>query len=285
MAIAKTFMIGILLGAVVASADICNGTTKPDGGYAHIKDIPYVSQDETDPYKLERCKLDLYYPEDTEGFATLVWFHGGGLEGGSKSLMGEFRKQGFAVADINYRLYPKAKCPAYINDAAEAVAYIFKHIAEYGGDPSRIYVGGHSAGGYLTLMLVLCPEYMAAYGADADDIRKAYPVSGQTFTHFTIKKERGMSMDLPYIDEYAPINNVRKEGAPLMLITGDRDLEMLCRFEENDCLMSILEHFGHPAELYELDGFNHSNVIGPAALLIREDIKTDMARTAGKDSE
>ena len=126
---------------------------------------------------------------------------------------------------------------------------------------------------------------IAAYGADADDIRKAYPVSGQTFTHFTIKKERGMSMDLPYIDEYAPINNVRKEGAPLMLITGDRDLEMLCRFEENDCLMSILEHFGHPAVLYELDGFNHSNVIGPAALLIREDIKTDMARTAGKDSE
>ena len=70
-----------------------------------------------------------------------------------------------------------------------------------------------------------------------------------------------------------------------MLITGDRDLEMLCRFEENDCLMSILEHFGHPAELYELDGFNHSNVVGPAALLIREDIKTDMTRSAGKDSE
>ena len=242
-------------------------------------------RDQGDRYAMSRCKLDVYYQQEKSGTPVVVWFHGGGLEGGSKSLMGEFREQGFAVADINYRLYPKAKCPAYINDAAEAVAYIFKHIAEYGGDPSRIYVGGHSAGGYLTLMLVLCPEYMAAYGADADDIRKAYPVSGQTFTHFTIKKEREMSMDLPYIDEYAPINNVRKEGAPLMLITGDRELEMLCRFEENDCLMSILEHFGHPAVLYELDGFNHSNVIGPAAILIREDIKTDMARTAGKDSE
>ena len=63
----------------------------PDKGYRHIKDIPYVSADETDTYRIERCRLDLYYPEDVEGFATLVWFHGGGLEGGSKSLLDEFR--------------------------------------------------------------------------------------------------------------------------------------------------------------------------------------------------
>lgn len=246
-----------------------------DEGYRHIKDISYVSEDETDTYRIERCRLDLYYPEDVEGFATLVWFHGGGLEGGSKSLLDEFRRQGFAVADVNYRLFPKVKCPGYIDDAAEAVAFIFKHIEEYGGDPSKIYVGGHSAGGYLTLMLVLCPEYMKAYGADALKIRKAYPVSGQTFTHFTIKKERGMSMDLPLIDEFAPINNVRKEGAPLMLVTGDRDLEMLCRYEENASLLSILRHFGHPAVLYELSGFDHGTVLGPACMLIRDDIRKD----------
>ena len=153
--------------------------------------------------------------------------------------------------------------------------FIFKHIEEYGGDPSKIYVGGHSAGGYLTLMLVLCPEYMDRFGADAGLIRKAYPVSGQTFTHFTIKKERGMPMDLPFIDEYAPVNNVRQDGAPLMLITGDRELEMLCRYEENECLLAILKHFRHPAELYELDGFDHGNVVVPACILIRNDIHRD----------
>lgn len=248
---------------------------KRDKGYRHLKDISYVQDTETDLYKLERCKLDLYYPENTEGFATLVWFHGGGLEGGSKSLLDNFRRQGFAVADVNYRLYPKVKCPGYIQDAAEAVAFIFRHIAEYGGDPSRIYAGGHSAGGYLTLMLVLCPEYMEAYGADAGRIRKAYPVSGQTFTHFTIKKERGLSMDLPVIDSLAPINNVSGKGAPLMLITGDRNLEMLCRYEENASLLAILRHFGHPAVLYELQGFDHGGVVGPASILIRDDIRKD----------
>ena len=89
-----------------------------------------------------------------------------------------------------------------------------------------------------------------------------------------------MPMDLPYIDEYAPVNNVRKEGAPLMLITGDRDMEMLCRYEENDCLMAILRHFGHPAVLYELDGFDHGGVITPACILIRDDIHRD-----GRSSE
>lgn len=276
----KTFILCSFFALAMAAPCTGMNNAGTDEGYVHIKDIPYISDGETDPYRIERCRLDLYYPEDIEDFPTLVWFHGGGLEGGSKSLQEGFRRQGFAVADVNYRLFPKAKCPDYINDAAEAVAYIFSHIEEYGGDPDRIYVGGHSAGGYLTLMLVLCPEYMAGYGADADRIRKAYPVGGQTFTHFTIKKERGMPMDLPYIDEYAPVNNVRKEGAPLMLITGDRDLEMLCRYEENDCLMAILRHFGHPAVLYELDGFDHGGVITPACILIRDDIHRD-----GRSSE
>lgn len=245
----------------------------PDKGYLVVKDMPYTDADESDAYRLERCKLDIYYPENAEGFKTLVWFHGGGLEGGSKELRPEFRNQGFAVVDVNYRLYPGVKCPGYIEDAALAVAWVFSHIAEYGGDPSKICVGGHSAGGYLTLMLVLDKQWLAACGADADKIMKAYPVGGQTMTHFTIKKERGLDSAIPYIDEMAPSYHARKEGAPLLLITGDRKLEMLARYEENLHLKAILDHFGHPNVLYELEGFNHGNVISPASLLIREDLK------------
>ena len=241
-------------------------------GYLEIKDIPYTSENETDAYRLERCKLDIYYPEE-KGFTTLIWFHGGGLEGGSKGLRKEFRAQGFAVVDVNYRLYPKVKCPGYIEDAAMAVAWVARHISEYGGDPSRICVGGHSAGGYLTLMLTLDKQWLGAYGMDADSILKAYPVGGQTMTHFTIKKERGMNVDIPYIDEMAPSFHARKEGAPLMLITGDRNLEMLARYEENLHLEAILRHFDHPVSLFELEGFNHVNAISPASILIMDDIK------------
>lgn len=269
-----SFISSLIAGVLLLCATAAHaGAAEGDAGYRHLKDISYVHDGETDSYRLERCRLDIYYPENAEGFATLVWFHGGGLEGGSKSLVNEFRKQGFAVVDVNYRLFPKVKCPGYIDDAAEAMAWVFEHIAEYGGDPDKICVGGHSAGGYLTLMLALAPEYMARYGADADRILKAYPVSGQTATHFAIKKERGLSMDLPVIDEFAPSYNVRKEGAPLMLITGDRNLEMLARYEENAHLLAILKHFGHPAVLYEINGFDHGSVLGPACYLIRDDIR------------
>ena len=260
------FIVSVCLPVVLSASDA-------EKGYRHIKDISYVPEDETDEYRRERCRLDIYYPENSDGFATLVWFHGGGLEGGSKSLLGELRGQGFAGVDVNYRLSPKAACPSYIEDAAQAMAWVFNNIDEYGGTPEQIYVGGHSAGGYLTLMLVLAKDYMAAWGADADRIVKAYPVSGQTATHYTIKAERGLSRDIPVIDEFAPSNNVRKEGAPIMLITGDDDLEMLARYEENLHLYSLLRFFGHPVELYQLEGFNHGNVIGPACYLIRDDIR------------
>ena len=264
----------VAVPALIFSGDAYGQDAGTDNGYVHLKDISYVSDDETDAYRLDRCRLDIYYPADTEGFATLVWFHGGGLEGGSKSLQSEFRRQGFAVVDVNYRLSPKAKCPAYIEDAAQAVAWVMSHIEEYGGSPEKVCVGGHSAGGYLALMVTLAPEYMAAYGADADRIAKAYPVGGQTVTHYTIRAERGLSREIPLIDEFAPSNNVRKEGAPIMLITGDDDLEQLARYEENLHLYVLLRHFGHPVELYQLEGFDHGNVIGPASYMIRKDIRS-----------
>ena len=242
-----------------------------DEGYLTVENVSYVDADETDAYRLERCRLDVYCPADVKKFATLVWFHGGGLEAGEKEVRDEFRRCGFAVVPVNYRLYPKCKSPAYIEDAAQAVAWTVKHIAEYGGDPNQVYVGGHSAGGYLTLMLVLARQYLDKYGL-ADAIVKAYPVSGQTMTHYTIKKERGISKDLPLIDHMAPSNNVTGKGAPLVLITGDRHLEMLARYEENAHLLAILKHFGHPAVLYEIEGFDHGTVLGPACYMIRDDI-------------
>lgn len=87
------------------------------------------------------------------------------------------------MAGVNYRLSPRATHPAYIDDAAAAVAWVMKHIGEYGGDPTRVYVAGHSAGGYLTLMVGLDKAYLARYGEDADRLAGLFPVSGQTNTH------------------------------------------------------------------------------------------------------
>ena len=244
-----------------------------DKGYNFVQNLSYTSADEQDEYRKERCVLDIYYPETDKGFATLVWFHGGGLEKGNKDLLDGFRRQGFAVVSVNYRLFPQCKCPDYIEDAAMAVAWTFENIEKYGGNKDQIYVSGHSAGGYLTLMVTLAKEYMEKYGADADKIAKAYPVSGQTVTHYTIRKERGLPDGLPVIDEYAPMSHAGRGGAPLVLISGDRDLEMLARYEENAHLQALLKNFGHDSVLYEMQGFNHRTVTAPASALISSDIK------------
>lgn len=224
-------------------------------------------------YRSERCKLDLYYPKGKKDFKTLVWFHGGGLTGGEKSIPKQLLGKGIAVVAVNYRLYPMAKSPAYIRDAAAAVAWTFKHIAEYGGDPSQIYVSGHSAGGYLSLMLALDKSWLAAENIDADKLAAYYPISGQTATHFTIRKERGISFTTPVVDKMAPLGNVRKLGTKLLLFTGERSLEMMARYEENLYLKAVLEGIGN-AEIpvYEFKGANHGTVLDPAFKAILEDM-------------
>ena len=242
--------------------------------YRTVSDIPYTDNSETDAYRRERCKLDLYYPTDIKDFPTVVWFHGGGLEGGNKYIPELLKENGFGVVAVNYRLSPKAKNPAYIMDAAKAVAWTMKHISDYGGSPRKIFVSGHSAGGYLSLMLALDSKWLAGEGVNADSIAAYLPVSGQTVTHFTIRKERGLPNGIPIVDECAPVNHARKNTPPIILITGDRTKEMASRWEENAWLESVLKSIGNPnVELYELQGFDHGTVHDPALLLIVEKIK------------
>ncbi len=105
----------------------------------------------------------------------------------------ELKDKGFAVVAPSYRLSPDAKNPAFTEDAAEAVAWVFKHIADYGGNINKIYVSGHSAGGYLTLMLALDGSYMDKYGVDYEKVQGWFAIGGQTLTHYSIKKERGLN--------------------------------------------------------------------------------------------
>ena len=86
----------------------------------------------------------------------------------------------------------QGKGAGYIEDAAAAVAWTFKNIETYGGSPRRIYVSGHSAGGYLTSMVGLDKRWLAAHKVDADALAGLIPYSGHTITHFTVRAERGI---------------------------------------------------------------------------------------------
>jgi len=230
---------------------------------------------ESDEYIAERCKLDIYYPAGIKNFPTIVWFHGGGITGGNKFIPEKLKKKGIAVVAVNYRLSPKVKNPAYIEDAAAAVAWTFNNIKKYGGDVSKIVVSGHSAGGYLASMVGLDKKWLAEFGIDANQIAILAPFSGHTITHFTIREERGIEGTQPVIDEFAPLYHVRPDAPPLVLITGDRDLEILGRYEENAYLWRMMKVAGHTeTKLYELDSFDHGGMASPAFEILLNEMKT-----------
>ncbi|MBK6283187.1 MAG: alpha/beta hydrolase [Draconibacterium sp.] len=246
-------------------------------GYLFKENILYRTAVEAnnDEYIAERCKLDIYYPVDKKGLTTVVWFHGGGITGGEKHISEKLKHKGIAVVAVNYRLNPKVNCPAYIEDAAAAVAWTFNHIAEFGGDPAKIVVSGHSAGGYLTSMVGFDKQWLAKYEIDANRIAMLIPFSGHCITHMTIRKERGIPDTQPVVDEFAPLYHVRADAPPLILITGDREREMLGRYEENAYMMRMMKVAGHQkTKLYELDSFDHGGMASPAYEILLEEIKT-----------
>ncbi|QEG38183.1 alpha/beta hydrolase [Roseimaritima ulvae] len=240
-------------------------------GYETIADIPYREPQGLDEYAVERCRLDVYRPQQANNAATVVWFHGGGLTGGNKSIPQALRERGVIVVAVNYRLSPKVKVEVCLEDAAAAVAWTFHNIDQHGGSAERVFVSGHSAGGYLTSMIGLDKRWLAAFDIDADQIAGLIPFSGHTITHFTARKEKGVGAKQPVVDQLAPLFHVRADAPPLLLITGDRQLEMLGRYEENAYMWRMMLVAGHPASmLYELDGFNHGQMAEPAfPLLLR----------------
>ena len=238
--------------------------------YVVEEDVAYREGDVTE-YMAERCKLDVYYPKGDDGFATVVWFHGGGLAAGKKFVPDQLEEKGIAVIAVNYRLTPKVKVVDCIDDAVAAVAWTFNNIEKYGGARDKIVVSGHSAGGYLTMMVGLDKQWLAKYDIDANDIAGLAPYSGHTITHFAARKERGIKDTQAVVDELAPLFHVRKDAPPMILITGDRELEMLGRYEENAYFWRMMQVVGHPnTRLYELDGYNHGQMAGLAhPILIR----------------
>jgi len=248
-----------------------------------LKDIAYkddvISQT---PYELERCKLDLTVPVGGKGFATYVWFYGGGLKNGAKDLRSEYcaeirqslAQAGVAVVTPDYRLSPKVRYPAYVDDAAAAFAWTVKHIAEHGGDPRKVFIGGHSAGATLALLVGMDANRLKPHGLTLGSVAGIAQVSAQVLTHYTVREERGQPRYAITCDEAAPAFYIRKTLPPILTIYAQHD--MLSRAEENQFFVTTLKAAGH-AENYSLRvddrdhgtvGHNIRNLDDPARLAI-----------------
>lgn len=259
----KTILLLILLAASLSS--------RAESPYINEFDIPYTNK--SDKYSKDRLKLDIHHHTDATGMPVIVWFHGGGLTSGNKHVPGELMDAGYVVVAPNYRLIPEVGVDECIDDAAEAIAWTFKNIDKYGGDPSKIFVSGHSAGGFLTSMTGLDKSRLAKYGIDADSIAALIPYSGQVITHFSDRKSMGIGELTPYVDKNAPLFHVRDNAPPYIIITGDADMELYGRYEENLYMWRMMKLVGNEyVKIYKLDGYNHGDMAAPAHHILRQEI-------------
>jgi acetyl esterase/lipase len=246
-----------------------------NSNYEVIKNIPYYpeSMRSFDNYIKEQCVLDIYKPNGKINAPVIVWFHGGGLTGGTKNIPKGLLDYGYLIVSVEYRLSPKVKAPAYIEDAAAGTAWVFQNIAKYDGNVKQIFLSGHSAGGYLDLMIGLENKWLAKYGINTNQIAGLIPLSPQVISHFTIREENNISKFLPLIDAYAPLYHIKKETPPIVLITGDREMELLGRYEENAYFFRMMKVIENPrVQLFELQGFDHIEMVKPGIPLLMKEI-------------
>lgn len=214
------------------------------------------------------CKMDFYLPKTQAPCPLLVYFHGGGLEGGARqdvqALFALAKAYGIAVATADYRLYPEAKFPDFIEDAAAAVAFAQRYCAARHG-VSACFVGGSSAGAYLSMMLFADGRYLSA--ANAGEVSGYILNGGQPTVHFNVLRERGADERLVRVDEAAPLWYIdcdfSADTRRLLLLFAEND--MVNRPEQNRLFHRTLLHFGYPEALVEarcMAGFGHCEYDG-----------------------
>ncbi|MGN1211743.1 MAG: alpha/beta hydrolase [Candidatus Cryptobacteroides sp.] len=256
----------VFLAASLSAAMLSGRNIKFD------KEILYKASN--DAYSSEMCRLDVGYEEGGEMRPVIVWFHGGGLTAGHREVPSALLEDGAVVVGVGYRFVSHVKLKEVLEDAAEAVSWVMKNAPAYGGDTTKVYLAGHSAGGYIVDMLALDKQYLGKYGINPDRMAAIVPYSGQVITHFAQRKKNGIGELTPAIDEYAPLGLVRGDAAPFLVISADREMELFGRYEETAYFVRMLKLNGHKdVTFYELEGFNHGDMAQPGHLILLKYIR------------
>jgi len=224
-----------------------------DGGTSKVGDgIAYADGD--------RHKLDIYAPEQRGAPAPVVFFiYGGGWDHGDRAdyqFVGRaFAARGFVTVIADYRLVPEVRFPGFLEDSAAALRWVQDHIAEYGGDPQRLFLAGHSAGAYNAVMLALDPSYFKDYGVTLA-IRGVAALSGPyDFYPFEYDEVKNAFGNAPNPDGTQPVNLISTDAPPMLLTSGTYD--PIVRVQNTEHLAQALRDKGLWVTTKYYDGFGH----------------------------
>jgi acetyl esterase/lipase len=248
-----------------------------------VKDVAYNDAKDADPVK---HKLDLYLPKGQKGFPVLFFVHGGGWRSGDKKIYGKFgemfARNGIGTVIINYRLSPKVKHPAHIQDVARAFAWTQKHIGKYGGKADQLFVCGHSAGGHLVALLATDPTYLKAEKLTPAAVKGALPLSGV----YTILP-RGFFVkvfgdDAEVCKKASPLEHVTGKHCPFLIAYADKDMRFIDRMSE--ALGKSLKKCKCQAEVLKVSDRNHISIIRQAVTHEDDPLTQAMLRFIAKHS-
>jgi acetyl esterase/lipase len=240
-------------------------------------DIPYSDNGH------ERQVLDIYTPEAAadQSLPVMFWIHGGGWQAGDKGDVAlkpkVLTERGFIFVSTNYRLLPDVTMSVLIRDIAKSLGWVHQNIAKYGGDPKRIFVGGHSAGAQLAALICIDDRYLQEAGVPFDALQGCVPIDGDTYDipkiimtaehrqaiyggkMFTFGHRQKFGNDPEKHVDFSAVTHVRKDkGIPPFLIlyfSGNPDTRAQARRLE-----AVLKEAEIPVTAFGKRDSNHSRL-------------------------
>lgn len=224
---------------------------------ALYRDIAYT---EGRPEDASKHQLDVYAPQKPKQAPVFFFIHGGSWRSGDRAqyraLGNRFAREGTITVVTSYRLAPQNPYPAQIEDVAAAFAWVVRHIGDHGGDPSRIYLGGHSAGGHLAALLTLDERYLKTRGLSPRNVRGTILLSGV----YEIRgQESVFGSDEQVWKQASPLSYVRGPAPPFLITYCQWDYLTLPQQARR--LQEALRKAGVAAELVFIPQQNHISEI------------------------
>ncbi len=254
---------------------------------AHAADTPTIKPTAAnvpfgDPAN-PRLKVDIYAPPGAKNLPVVFWIHGGGWQAGDKTSVQlkpqAFVEKGFVFVSTGYRLLPEVDMVTIFRDIAKSLGWVHKNIAQHGGDPKRILVGGHSAGAQLAALICIDERYLKVEGVPFSVLKGCFPVDGDTYdvpamieTAETRLRAHGFPMPIqghrvkfgntPELHrDYSAVTHVAKgKGIPpffILHVADHPDNTMQARRLEG-----VLKQSGIPGKAFGAKETNHGRING-----------------------
>lgn len=222
-----------------------------------------------------RQQLDIYLPEKNAagGSAVLIFFHGGSWRDGEREGYGflgrAFASRGFVTVIADYRKSPAVRFPAFVEDTAAAIAWVYANIATHDGDAERIFIMGHSAGAHIAMMTALDPQWLAAENLTPGVIKGVIGLAGPyDFLPLTSESSKIALGHWPDLIETQPITYARGDAPPLLLLTGDKDTVVKPR--NSKILSAKIQALGGQQQLQIYPDVDHADIIMAVARPFRQ---------------